>query len=137
MGGPQPEPGPEVRRVVEEDAARSVEQVGLGVANLVTASAHDLLLRVAQDDPDLGNRSYRDWLHRGPQAGISWGRLVGALMPHYLFDSYPAVLQCRQPPADRTRERYRLGRRRDRRVESTKVLATLQTASAMTQRINR
>lgn len=83
----------QVRRMVEEDAARSVEPVGVG-RHCRYRFAHDLLLAQARDDADLGNPVYRDWLHQWAEswADRGWETADGTPAPRYLFDSYPAVL---------------------------------------------
>jgi WD40 repeat protein len=82
----------QVRRFVEERAARSLEPVG-PTAPLRYQFAHYSLLEYAQADEDLSDPEYRDRIHRWADQWRAAGwRTTHERPPRYLLDAYPATL---------------------------------------------
>jgi hypothetical protein len=98
---PAPLPGQtrRVRRLVTEQAARSLEPIGLS-GHTRYQFAHDLLMEYAQADEDLGDPQYRDRIHRRAKRWQDAGWPVTADpasdTPRYLLDTYPATLATAQ-----------------------------------------
>jgi hypothetical protein len=84
-----------VRRLVTEDAARSLEPVG-AVTTRRYQFAHTSLLEYAQKDQDLTDPEYRHRIHRWAaewaSAGWQAGSESSAATPRYLLEAYPATL---------------------------------------------
>ena len=84
-----------VRRLVTEEAARSLEPVG-SPATRRYQFAHASLLEYAETDPDLTDPDYRQRVHRWAEewaaAGWSAGSASAAVTPRYLLEAYPSTL---------------------------------------------
>jgi hypothetical protein len=89
-----------IRRLVTEEAARSVEPVGAAERRRYQF-AHDELLASAQANEDLQEADFRQRIHRWADswrdAGWPAGPDAERVTPRYLLDSYPATLQ-NEPP---------------------------------------
>ncbi len=83
-------------RFLSEDAARSLQQVGTpeNPERQRYQYAHASLLEHAQKDRYLGDRRFRDAIHRWADDWRSrhWRDGGGAPVPTYLLESYPATL---------------------------------------------
>lgn len=92
---PTPSHTSRVRRLVTEQAARSLTMIGSG-RDRRYEFAHTSLLEYAQADDDLGDRAYRDGIHRWAEAWSAgrWHarRATESSTPLYLLDAYPATL---------------------------------------------
>ena len=84
-----------IRRLVTEDAARSLQPVGLADAPRYQF-AHASLLEYAQADADLRDPAYRrrihEWAEQWRKAGWPATDGVQNTSPRYLLDAYPATL---------------------------------------------
>jgi WD40 repeat protein len=84
-----------VRRLVAEQAARSLEPVGLA-AQPRYQFAHYSLLEYAQDNEDLADPEYRNRIHQWAERwrDRGWPTSLDATegTPQYLLDSYPGTL---------------------------------------------
>jgi len=85
-----------VRRLVDQDAGRSLQCVGSGTG-IRYQFAHASLMQAAQDDPDLANPDYRarihDWARTWNEAG--WPTAANAntpATPRYLLGEYLTTL---------------------------------------------
>ncbi len=85
----------DVRRLVTEDAARSVEPIGSAMTPRYQF-AHQSLLEYAETDQDLGDPEYRQRIHKWAKewATVGWPHRTAkaAGTPRYLLDAYPATL---------------------------------------------
>jgi WD40 repeat protein len=88
-----------VRRLVTEEAARSLRPVG-ETADVRYTFAHDSLRKYAETDPDLNDPYYCQRVHDWAQEWAAAGWSAARAAPQYLLEAYPAMLagDSEQPP---------------------------------------
>jgi hypothetical protein len=133
---PSPAHTRQVRRLVTEQAGRSLQPTGLAGQERFQF-AHESLLTHAQENPDLRHRDYRQTLDRWAAQWRATGWPTPAdgvdITPRYLLDAYPAILH--DDPHRLARLVSEVGWV-DASIDTVGVhttLATLRTAQATTQ----